>query len=196
MKLYFVSALLMSCFCFLMAGCDAPAPVAAKTAVGGPPAPPPPPASAANASPTGADSTPVSDPPAGDATSDAAPPLVFGAEGSASEGGASESTETERVKAEKGVGIKGRSLDEYEGPIVTPAKTYFTAKERIIFEIAVPHALALYEATEGQGPKTHEEFMEKIVEANKIELPMLAPGHKYVYDPETKVLMVERPKKK
>src|SRR5688500_3184448 len=41
--------------------------------------------------------------------------------------------ETERVKAEKGVGNKGRSLDEYEGPVVTPAKTLFTAKERIAF---------------------------------------------------------------
>jgi hypothetical protein len=100
------------------------------------------------------------------------------------------------VKAQKGVGIKGRSLDEYEGPVVTPAKTLFTAKERIAFEIAVPQALALFNASEGRNPESHEEFMEKIVEFNKIELPQLPPGHKYVYDPARNELMVERPKSK
>ena len=191
MKRYVVSALLMLCFGFVMVGCDAPAPVAAKPGAGGPPAPPPPPgAAAAEIAAARTEAELNSDPSSADTAADTAPPLAFGPEGTVPEG-----TETERVKAEKGVGIKGRSLDEYEGPIVTPAKAYFTAKERIIFEIAVPQALALYDATEGQGPKTHEEFMEKIIEANKIELPMLRPGHKYVFDPETQQLMVERPKK-
>jgi hypothetical protein len=103
--------------------------------------------------------------------------------------------ETERIKAEKGVGLKGRSLDQYEGVLVTPAKAFFSAKERIAFEIQVPHALQLYKASEGQAPKTHDEFMEKIVQFNQIKLPILPPGHKYVYDPETEQLMVERPKR-
>lgn len=102
---------------------------------------------------------------------------------------------TERVKAEKGVGLKGRSLDQYEGLVVTPAKAFFSAKERIAFEIQVPHALQLYEATNGEAPKTHDDFMTNIIQANQIKLPILPPGHKYVYDPETKQLMVERPKR-
>ena len=101
----------------------------------------------------------------------------------------------ERVKAEKGVGIKGRSLDQYEGLVVTPAKAFFSTKERIAFEIEVPHALNLYKATEGQGPKSHVEFMEKIIQFNRIKLPQLPPDAKYVYDVETEQLMVERPKK-
>lgn len=102
--------------------------------------------------------------------------------------------ETEAVKAGVGVGIKGRSLDEHEGILVTPAKSLFAAKERIAFEIAVPHALELYKATEGNVPQSHEEFMEKIIQANQIKLPQLPEGHRYQFDPMTEQLMVIRPK--
>lgn len=100
---------------------------------------------------------------------------------------------TELVAAQPGVGIKGRSLDQHEGLIVTPAKTLFKAKERIAFEIAIPHALNLYIATNGDAPKTHAEFMQKVVIDNNIQLPLLPPGHQYEYDPESKELMVRRP---
>jgi hypothetical protein len=103
---------------------------------------------------------------------------------------------TEIVKAEKGVGLKGRSLDEYEGYAVTPVKALFAAKERIAFEIEVPHALALYDATNGGPPKTHEEFMKNVIEANKIKLPVLPDGQEYLYDPERNELMVKRPVKR
>ena len=96
-------------------------------------------------------------------------------------------------KAGVGSGKKGRSLDQHEGIIVTPAKTLFAAKEKIKFEIEIPHALQLYEALEGSAPKTHEEFMEKVIKPNMIQLPELPEGHKYVYDPATKTLMVEKP---
>jgi hypothetical protein len=66
----------------------------------------------------------------------------------------------------------------------------------IAFEIMVPQALQLYAATEGNYPKTHQEFWEKVIVANQLEtqLPQLPEGHRYVYDPEKKELMVERPK--
>jgi len=35
--------------------------------------------------------------------------------------------------------------------------------------------------------------MEKVIKANMIQLPELPEGHKYVYDPATKTLMVEKP---
>jgi hypothetical protein len=94
------------------------------------------------------------------------------------------------------VGIKGRSLDEYEGVVVTPAKTLFTVRERVVFEIQIPGALNLFNASEGRNPESHEEFMEKIVQFNQIKLPELPPGQKYVYDPARNELMVERPKLK
>jgi hypothetical protein len=101
--------------------------------------------------------------------------------------------DTERVKAEAGVGAKGRSLDEHEGVLVTPAKTLFTVREKVIFEIEIPKNLQLFEATQGRPPRTHEEFMSQVIEANGVRLPELPPGQRYLYDPETKELMVERP---
>ncbi|MBM4004015.1 MAG: hypothetical protein FJ295_12140 [Planctomycetes bacterium] len=100
---------------------------------------------------------------------------------------------TEDVKAGVGVGAQGRSLDGHSGLIVTPAKTLFAAKEKIVFEIAIPHALNLYNAAEGNYPRSHDEFMERVVRANNIVLPKLPEGNSYVYDPETYELMVRRP---
>src|SRR3954452_4413414 len=79
--------------------------------------------------------------------------------------------QTVKVKAGVGSGKAGRSLDQHQGIIVTPAKTLFVAKEKIKFEIEIPHALNLYKAYEGNAPKSHEEFMEKIIKANQIKLP-------------------------
>jgi hypothetical protein len=103
---------------------------------------------------------------------------------------------TETVKAEAGVGIQGRSLDEYEGVIVTPVKSLFAFKQAAVFNIQIPEALKLFNATESRNPMSHEEFMEKIVQANNIRLPELPPGERYLFDPATNELMVERPKKK
>jgi hypothetical protein len=99
----------------------------------------------------------------------------------------------EQVPAQAGVGIKGRSLDEHEGALVTPAKTLFKVRERVVFEIQIPQAMALYQASEGNYPATHDEFMERIVNANNIKLPALPEQHVYVYDPESHELLVRRP---
>jgi len=96
-------------------------------------------------------------------------------------------------KAGVGSGKKGRSLDKHEGIYVTPAKTLFAAKEKIKFEIEIPKAIQTFDALEGRAPKSHEEFMEKVIKANNFQLPELPEGHKYVYDPMTKTLMVEKP---
>jgi hypothetical protein len=100
--------------------------------------------------------------------------------------------EMERVKAEAGVAAAGRSLDQHSGPIVTPAKTLFRVRERVVFEIQIPEAIKLFKATNGQGPKSHDDFMTQIIEANQIKLPPVPPGSRYVYDPKTEELMVER----
>jgi len=90
-------------------------------------------------------------------------------------------------KAGVGVGIRGDSLRNEEGIgkiIASPAVTYFNVREKAVFEIQIPHALNLYKALEGKLPKSHEEFMDKIVKANGIQLLELKPGMKYRYRPD------------
>jgi len=106
---------------------------------------------------------------------------------------------TELVPAAPGVGKSGRKLDQYQKDAVqnmisTPARAYFQTKERIVFEIEIPHALQLYKAEHGEGPRSQEDFMRDIIEFNNIKLPELQAGQRYVYNPETEELMVERPK--
>ncbi len=111
--------------------------------------------------------------------------------------GSMQSPKTERVKAEVGVGKEGQRLENPDlvQPIVAPARALFRTKQRVVFEIQIPHALQLYKALKGKAPETQDEFMQQIVKANKIQLPKLPEGHRYVYDPEKEELMVERPAK-
>ena len=97
----------------------------------------------------------------------------------------------ETVKAEPGVGKKGRGYEP--GFITTPVATYFRIKERIPFEIEIPKAMQLFKATNDRAPQSHEEFMEKIVKENSIRLPQLPEGERYLYDPKSEQLMVQRP---
>jgi hypothetical protein len=53
--------------------------------------------------------------------------------------------------------------------------------------------MSLYKASEGHAPRTHQEFMDKIIKLNNLKLPELPAGHRYAYDPSTEKLMVERP---
>ncbi|MGO8749666.1 MAG: hypothetical protein ACLQNE_27235 [Thermoguttaceae bacterium] len=97
-------------------------------------------------------------------------------------------------KAQVGVGQKG---GDYGGgalmkPITTPASVYWRAQERITFD-QIKHAMDLYKASNGSAPKTHEEFMEKIIQENNLKLPQLPPGQRYVYLPDKEELMVEQP---
>jgi hypothetical protein len=123
-------------------------------------------------------------------TEPARPNRPAGGAGIAKQGAA-----TERVQAKTGVGQKGRRLEDERlvQTIVTPAISLFRTQERMTFEVKIPHALQLYEAMNGKKPTTEKEFFEQIIKANQIQLPELPPGHRYVYDPETGQLLVERP---
>jgi len=101
--------------------------------------------------------------------------------------------ETVQVKAEAGVGDKGHGYGQ--GVIATPVAAYFSAKERIAFDIQIPEAMKLFKATEDRLPKSQEEFMEKIIKANNINLPTLPANHRYLYDPKQGELLVEQPAK-
>ncbi len=102
----------------------------------------------------------------------------------------------EVVKAGVGVGKKGNSYDKFTAKAVaTPAKALFNAKEKVVFEIQIPHAVNLYAQLHGggKGPQSHEEFMQKIIKEQRIELPELPDGHTYEWDVEQQILMVRRP---
>lgn len=98
------------------------------------------------------------------------------------------------MKAQAGVAAQGRSLDQHEGLLVTPAKAYFAVREKAVFQIQIPHAIQLYKA-ENPIPLTFDEFKKNILEPNKIKLPPLPPGHTYEWNPEEEQLMVRRPVK-
>jgi hypothetical protein len=69
-----------------------------------------------------------------------------------------------------------------------------------IAKMSVKHAIDLYEALNGEKPKTYEEFMDGIIKKGKpdgIRLPMLPYYQEYGYDPDKKELVViEYPAKK
>ncbi len=98
------------------------------------------------------------------------------------------------VREEAKAGVSGKGQGYGQGPVATPVAAYFSTRERIIFQIQIPNAMKLFKGMEGRNPKSHEEFMAKIIKASSIVLPELAnpETEKYVYDPETGQLMVER----
>lgn len=96
--------------------------------------------------------------------------------------------------AKAGVGIKGRKLDDEQGIgkiIAQPAITLFAVRERVVFEIQIPQALQVYQAIQGEKPKTHEIFMKEVIKANQIKLPELPEGREYRYRPDLGELWVE-----
>jgi len=194
-------------FCASLAGCEPPAKVAKANS--GPPAPPLPP----GVQPPEPPAQPVSPPAA--APGQAPLPVetkvgVFAgnlddlARGPAHSQPVQSATQPddpnrERVKAGKGVGLKGRSLDEYEGIYVTPAKAYFAAKERIFFEIEFKANYDRWIILEDDKvPKDFDELKSRFLDPLGLtaHLPVLPEGHKYVWNPTTQELEVERPRRK
>ena len=56
----------------------------------------------------------------------------------------------------------------------------------------IQHTLDLYQATNGEYPKTREEFMEKIIKENNIALPVLPFYQEYGYDvPNHKLIILQ-----
>ncbi len=83
--------------------------------------------------------------------------------------------------------------------ITINADAYRTSVANIA-KMRVKMDMDIYEVTNGEKPKTYEEFMEQIIKkgrADGIQLPMLPYYQEYGYDPDTKELVViEYPEKK
>ena len=73
--------------------------------------------------------------------------------------------------------------------ITAPVSAYGPMLEKIS-KSHIEHAVRLFEATEGRYPKDYDEFFEKIIKANNIQLPVLPGGKKYQYDVENHLLVV------
>ncbi len=86
-------------------------------------------------------------------------------------------------------GMAGKELGK--GVLATPASVYLRIPDRLVFD-NIKHALNLYKATNEHLPRTHEEFMTEIIQANNIQLPELHDGSRYVYVPEEGELKIEQ----
>lgn len=190
--------------CIIALGCEPPTKTAKNS---GPPLPPPPPGSTpprTTVAQTPAPQQPAPQPPA-------LPPetkvgifagglddLARGPRAEAEQRNVAqpEDPNLERVKAGKGVGAKGRSLDQYEGVIVTPVKSLFAAKERIFYEQTFKGNYRIWRQTVEKAPKDFDELKSQFLDPLGLtaQLPRLPEGHKYVWDAATEELLVERPR--
>ncbi|MCC7337672.1 MAG: hypothetical protein IT422_21495 [Pirellulaceae bacterium] len=96
-------------------------------------------------------------------------------------------------QAVAGVGKQGQSLRNDTGVakmISGPASVLFNTKQKAVLEIQIPQALKLFEASEGRMPKSHDEFMQRIVQANNLALPQLPEGAVYQFNTEKGELWV------
>lgn len=59
-----------------------------------------------------------------------------------------------------------------------------------IAKIEVQQAISFFHAAEGRYPKSHQEFMEKVIKANGIKLPEPVTTAEYQYDVENHELLV------
>ena len=100
-----------------------------------------------------------------------------------------------RKTAEVGDGKKGHYKEKFGRMSIfdTTIGTMYRTKEKLTYNVLIPHAMDLYKATNGYFPKTHEEFKREILDANNIKLPELKEGCRYEYNPEKAVMEVVYP---
>ena len=78
--------------------------------------------------------------------------------------------------------------------LVTGAAGAYGPLVEKVSDIAVVQALNFFYGAEGRYPKDHDEFMTKVIKANRIKLAMLPHGSAYKYDVENHQLVVVRVK--
>lgn len=78
---------------------------------------------------------------------------------------------------------------EVTNPVTGPLEAYGPMLEQIS-KSYIQSAVDLYHAENGAYPKDYNEFMDKIIKANNIKLPVLPGTKKYQYDVENHKLVV------
>lgn len=74
-------------------------------------------------------------------------------------------------------------------PITGPLAALQNAKIDIP-QLAIQHALDLFNAAEGRYPNSFEEFMTRVIQENQIRLPQLPPGMEFQYDVQNHKLLI------
>lgn len=101
--------------------------------------------------------------------------------------------EVEMVRVPARAGVTGKG--QYDPTIVgTPLTAHFSLKEQLMFDVAIPKALELFEQTRNRKVASQQEFMTEIIGKSNLRLPPLPPQYRYVYDPQRGELMVEMPR--
>lgn len=96
------------------------------------------------------------------------------------------------VEKKAGGGVATQKITAKD-PISLQGNAYVTSIGKIAIG-QIDHALDLYQATNGEYPKTYDEFMAKIIKENGIVLPKLPAYQKYAYDaPSHKLVVMEYP---
>ncbi len=117
----------------------------------------------------------------------------------AEEKAARDAAEEEYAMKVAGVGATGKgdygvTSEEAASIITVPISTYFQAQERAVFDMQIPHTMNLFQATEGRYPNSEDEFFQRIIKENQIQLPKLPEGDSYVYDVPSHTLMIKTKK--
>lgn len=81
------------------------------------------------------------------------------------------------------------STVEITNPVTGALSAYGPMVEQLM-KGEVKHAVDLFHAEHDRYPKDYDEFMEKIIKANKIRLPVLPGEKKYQYDEANHILVV------
>ena len=74
-------------------------------------------------------------------------------------------------------------------PITGPLEAYGPLKQRIA-GLSLDHAVNMFHALEGRYPKDYDEFMQRVIRENKIQLPEPTKGLHYENDVENHKLLV------
>lgn len=127
-------------------------------------------------------SLPVATPVAAEAPAEPAPTGEVGPNGTEVPPMEKPVTKTPRVFTSRDP-IQGRRSRAAGGYLGAVGNANFYARHQMVIN-NVNHALALFNAEHGDWPKSHDEFMEKIIKFNNIELPRLDDPIEYIFVPE------------
>lgn len=78
-------------------------------------------------------------------------------------------------------------------PITGPLAALQNAREKIP-QLAIEHAINLFHASEGRYPQSFDEFMSRIIQENRINLPKLPDGLAWEYDVPNHRLLIVQPR--
>jgi hypothetical protein len=96
-------------------------------------------------------------------------------------------------------GAAGAVIDDGkvdEGQLATPgigALAGYGPAAQLAAKQGVEKALQLFQAMHDRYPNSHDEFVQKVIKANNLRLPVLPGGRQYQYDVENHKLVVVKP---